>query len=105
MENNNIDLPSARNHAVNIVRGNAVFIFPNGDIRGDIDGTKISVISTEGWEQLDYDPNLTVKDLIPKYVIQEIDICDLLNQHMKLVGLENFLNQFSPNPMTEKEIA
>ena len=103
MENNNIDLPDMRKWMVNTVKGSAVFIYPNGDIRGDIDGTKLSVISTEGWEQLDYDPNLTVKDLIPKYVIQEIDLCDLLNQHIKLVGVLKFLEQF-PKPQ-KKEVA
>ena len=61
------------------------------------DGTKISVISAEGWEQLDYDPNLTVKDLIPEYVIHEVDICELLDQHMKSVGVDIFLQQF-PDP-------
>ena len=96
---------SVRNFVINIVRGNGVFIFPDGAIRGDIDGTKISVIETDGWEQLDYDRTLTVKDLIPKYVIQEIDICDLLDQYVKLVGVENFIERFYPNPMTEKEVA
>jgi len=103
MEKQNIDLPDARKWILNTFRGSGVFIYPNGDIRGDIDGTKISVISTEGWEQLDYDPNLTVKDLNPKYVIQEIDLCDLLNQHMKLVGLEEFFKQF-PDPH-KKDVA
>ena len=101
MNEKNTDLPDARKVLLNTFRGNGVFVFPNGDIRGDIDGTKISVISAEGWEQLDYDPNLTVKDLIPEYVIQEIDICELLNHHMKSVGLNNFFQQF-PDPQKEE---
>ena len=104
MEKQNIDLPDARKWILNTFRGSGVFIYPNGDIRGDIDGTKISVISTEGWEQLDYDPNLTVKDLISTYVIQEIDICELLDQYIKLVGVEKFLVQFTPDPQ-QKEVA
>ena len=102
MTNENIDLPSIRKWTLNVFRGSAVFISPNGDIRGDLDGTKISVISTEGWEQLDYDHNLTVKDIIPDYVIQEIDVCELLNSYMKLIGVTKFIEQF-PDPH-KKEI-
>ena len=97
MTNENIDLPSIRKWTLNVFRGSAVFIYPNGDVRGDLDGTKISVISTEGWEQLDYDHNLTVKDIIPNYVIQEIDVCELLNSYMKSIGVVKFLEQF-PDP-------
>ena len=104
MENKNIDLPDIRKWTLNVLRGSAVFIFPDGDIRGDLDGTKISVISTEGWVQLDYHHNLTVKDIIPNYVIQEIDICELLDQYIKLVGVEKFIKQFVPKPQ-KKEVA
>jgi hypothetical protein len=100
MEEQNTDLQSVRKVFLNIFKGNGVFVFPNGDICGDLDGTKISVISALGWEQLDCDPNLTVKDLIPEYVIQEVDICELLDQHMKSVGLKNFLQFSDPTPLS-----
>jgi len=103
MEDKNIELPSVRNHLVNIVRGNAVLVDKNGQSLGNVHGTKISTISSEGWELIEDNDNVTIGDVLPYHVIHEIDICDLLDQHMKLVGVKKFFQQF-PDPQG-KEVA
>ena len=103
MENKNIDLPDARELLIKIFRGNAVLVDKNGQSLGNVHGTKISTISSEGWELIEDNDNVTIGDVLHDHVIQEIDLCDLLNQHMKLVGLEEFFKQF-PDPH-KKEVA
>jgi hypothetical protein len=103
MENKNIDLPDAREFLIKIFRGNAVLVDKNGQSLGNVHGTKISTISSEGWELIEDNDNVTIGDVLHDHVIQEIDLCDLLNQHMKLVGLEEFFKQF-PDPH-KKEVA
>jgi len=97
------DLPSVRNLLVDIVRGNAVLVDKNGQSRGRVSGTTISVINAEGWELLEDNRTLTVNDILPDHIIQEIDICELLDHHMKSVGLNKFFQQF-PKPQ-KKEVA
>jgi len=103
MKTRNMDLPSVRNLLVNIVRGNAVLVDKNGQSRGGVFGTKISIIDAEGWELMEDNDNLTVDDVLPDHSIQEIDICDLLDHHLKSVGVNKFFQQF-PKPK-KKEVA
>ena len=98
------ELPSVTKFILDTFKGGSVITDCDHQVFLPMFGTKITLVGTEGWEHLERDEKTTLQDICayPHLVVQEIDIEDLLEKYLKLVGPLNFHQQFPPKQQKKK---